>query len=90
MFLSVARGQARLYLSEHVGDARPITLIPERERHQPGRVVAPPRTPDAAEVSYLAEHVPDLAPESFGFRQRVVHEPDRGLVRLTEFGAVPA
>ena len=27
MFLSVARGRVRLYLSEHVGDARPNTLI---------------------------------------------------------------
>ena len=26
-FVSVARGQARLYLSEHKGDARPDTLI---------------------------------------------------------------
>ena len=26
-FLSVARGQVRLYLSEHKGDARPDTLI---------------------------------------------------------------
>ena len=26
-FVSVARGQARLYLSEHKGDARPNTLI---------------------------------------------------------------
>lgn len=26
-FVSVARGRARLYLSEHEGDARPVTLI---------------------------------------------------------------
>ena len=80
-FVSIARGNARLFLSEHTGDARPDTLVylwvkdvfevaarfQEQAREQPWAHEAELRDPDGNRLASALRRIGPKVPPAFGF-----------------------